>query len=105
MPIWSTEPRVMAETTSRSPTAITTSAMTLPSLTDFTVPLNWLRALSISETVPSNRVGVKNRSVHRLGRAHGIEVFAQVRDLAAGRAQEHHILLAIDAPRRFDQPL
>src|SRR5947209_4226950 len=46
-PMCSADPRVMAETISRLPTVTTTSAMTSPSLTDLTVPLNWLRALSM----------------------------------------------------------
>ena len=43
----SAEARVIAETTSISPTAITTSAMTLPSVMSLIVPLNWLRADSM----------------------------------------------------------
>src|SRR5207245_1780955 len=41
----SAEPRVIIDTTSKSPTCTTTSAATSPSLTDLTTPLNWLRAL------------------------------------------------------------
>src|SRR5260370_10361602 len=54
----------MAETTSRSPTATTTSAMTLPSLTDFTVRWNWLRALSMIDTVLSFRVAANCQPGH-----------------------------------------
>ena len=36
----SAEPRVIMETNSRLPTEITTSAATLPSFSDFTVPAN-----------------------------------------------------------------
>src|SRR4051794_5498372 len=42
----SAEVRVMAATTSSPFTSITTSAITPPSFTDFTVPGSWLRALS-----------------------------------------------------------
>src|SRR5262249_6524971 len=45
--IASTDPRVIAETNSKLSTCTTTSAMTLPSFTDLTVPANWLRALSM----------------------------------------------------------
>src|SRR3989442_13775169 len=48
---------------------------------------------------------IKNWRVQRLGRTHGIEIFAEERDLAACRTQEQHILLAIDTPRRLDAPL
>jgi hypothetical protein len=37
---------------------------------------------------------LKNRRVHRLGRPHRIEIFAEERDLAACRPQEHYILVA-----------
>ena len=46
-----------------------------------------------------------NGRVHRLGRPHGIEIFAEERDLAACRPQEHHILLPIEPPRRLDPRL
>ena len=44
----SAEPRVIAETISTPATSMTTSAITLPSLTDLTVAGSWLRALSIA---------------------------------------------------------
>ena len=42
----------MTETISNSPTWMTTSAMTSPSLTDLTTPTSWLRALSMTAPVP-----------------------------------------------------
>src|SRR6266542_5996742 len=46
-----------------------------------------------------------NRKVHRVGCAHGIEILAEEHDLAACGTQEDHIILAIDPPSRFDDPL
>src|SRR6266536_6290180 len=48
---------------------------------------------------------IKNGRVHRLGRPHGIEIFAEERDLAACCPQEHDILLAIESRCRFDPRL
>src|SRR5438876_9976223 len=45
----------------------------------------------------------ENRCVQRRGRTHGIEIFPQERDLATCSTQEHHIILAIDTPRRLDE--
>src|SRR5262249_12574308 len=49
-PNGSAEPRVIAATSSTSPTLIVTSAMTLPSLTDLIVAGIWLRALSMANS-------------------------------------------------------
>ena len=46
-----------------------------------------------------------NRRVQRLGRTHGIEIFAEERDLPSDGAQKHNIVLPVNAPSRLDESL
>jgi hypothetical protein len=62
-PSRSADPRVIAETISWPLTSTTTSAMTVPSLTDLTVPCSWLRALS---SISSSRIATAATSLPSL---------------------------------------
>ena len=46
-----------------------------------------------------------NWKVHRFGRAHRIEILADQCNLPVGHADKNHVVLSINAPGRFDDPL
>src|SRR5712692_416737 len=75
-------------------TASTRGGKVIAVNSDFTNYLNIFRRSALE---------TENRCVQRRGRTHGIEIFPQERDLATCSTQEHHIILAIDTPRRLDE--
>src|SRR5713101_10056021 len=75
-------------------TASTRGGKVIAVNSDFTNYLNIFRRSALE---------TENRCVQRRGRTHGIEIFPQERDLATCSTQEHHIILAIDTPRRHDE--
>jgi len=46
-----------------------------------------------------------NWKAHRFGRSHRIEILADECYLPVGYAEKNHIILSINAPGRFDDPL